>query len=237
MVTGGLRFYGHTIGILMVNTRFPRIIGDIGNANTFSFPVRYIVVKEVTPFNVADQPDRARRTILKPMIESAQELAQEGVNAITTSCGFLALFQKEIANSVDVPVFTSSLMQIPMVNLALGGNRKIGVLTADASSLTKEHLQAVGVDDSISLVIQGLENAPEFSRSIRRNGIDMDVDKVRLEVIERSMKLRESNVGAIVFECSNLPPYAQAVRSATGLPVFDLVSLVNYVHDAVAKSP
>jgi len=131
-VQGGTNLYGFTVGILMLDTRFPRIPGDMGNATTFDFPVRYHRVTGASPDRVVRQ---GQRELLPAFVEGARFLEREGVRAITTNCGFLAKFQPELAASVSVPVFTSSLLLVPLVQRMLPAGRAVGVLTVNAASL------------------------------------------------------------------------------------------------------
>jgi Asp/Glu/hydantoin racemase len=229
-VRGGSTLYGHTIGIIVLDTRFPRLPGDIGNASTWPFPVRYCVVPQATPERVVRQHAAG---LLAPFITAAHELVRDGVRAITTSCGFLSLYQREIAASVSVPVFTSSLLQIPLVARLLRPEQKVGVLTIDARHLTQAHLQAVGIED-MPLVIAGLETEKELTRVLIDNELELDPQKAEAEMVHvaRHMLADHPDVGAIVLECTNMPPYAQAVQRATGLPVFDIVTLTRWVYQA-----
>ncbi|MCK5204007.1 MAG: aspartate/glutamate racemase family protein, partial [Desulfobacterales bacterium] len=113
ILQGGPNIYGFAIGILSLDSNFAKVPGHIKNATTFDFPVTYKIIKDARIPELMGQPDR---TLLEPFIEAARELIRdEGVRAITGSCGFLAVFQKEIADAVDVPVFISSLIQVPIV--------------------------------------------------------------------------------------------------------------------------
>lgn len=234
MVEGRRTIYGEVIGIIMLDTHFPRIPGDAGNATTYDFPVRFKVVKGASIERVMHKADP---TLLQPFIQAAQQLENEGVRAITTTCEFLAMFQEDIADAVSVPVFTSSLMLVPMVYRMLKKRQKVGVITGNSRLLTEKHLRGAGIDSSIPVVIAGLENEEEFCTSILRDGSTMHVEKVESEVVKVSKQLISKNpdIGAIVFSCGNLPPYASAVQEATGLPVFDISTLVNMVHDAVVR--
>lgn len=234
-VRGGRNVYGVPIGILMLDTRFPRVPGDIGNAETFPFPVLYRRVPGAWVPRVVQEGDPA---LLEPFIEAARELERDGVAAITTGCGFLAKFQRQIAAALRVPFFSSSLMQIPLVAAMLPPGRKIGVLTVDARSLTREHLEGAGVPPSIPLVIRGLEAEAEFSRVILGDEPVLDVARARAEHVRvaRRMVEEEPAVGAIVLECTNMPPYAADIQAATGLPVFDIQTLIRFVHAAVAQT-
>ena len=224
--------YGEILGVLMLDTVFPRIPGDIGNARSFDFPVRYHVVRNATPERVAAKTDPA---LLQPFVEAAKQLEAEGVRAITTSCGFLALWQKELAAAVSIPVLTSSLLQVPMA-WEITGKRPVGIITAKSENLTKAHLASVGVDmEEISFHVTGLDDASEFTRTFIRNMPELDVEAVRTEVVERAKKLVENNpeIGAFVLECTNLPPYAKDIRVVTGRPVFDILTLCRYAVQAV----
>ena len=234
-VIGGRTHYGEAIGIITLDTTFPRIPGDIGNASTFSFPVKLRTVKGASIDRVVKQGDR---TLLEPFIDTAKGLEKEGVRAVTTTCGFLALFQDEIAASVRIPVFTSSLMQVPLVYKMLGKGHKVGIVTADSDSLSQKHLTAAGIDPSIPLAIAGMQDQKEFSRLLG-NESELEPDKIEAEIVNVAKKLASENsdMGAFVLECANLPPYSSAIQRATGLPVFDLVTLTNYVYMAVVSRP
>lgn len=232
-IKGGKNLYGHSIGILILETRFPRIPGDMGNAMTWDFPVLYRTVKAATP-------DRAVRKgaqgLLEPFLREARALEKAGVRAITTNCGFLALFQDKMAASVQVPVFTSSLMQVPLVSRMLKPSQKVGILTIDSTSLTRRHLKAVGADQ-VPHVVQGTEKGREFSRVILGDELEMDIRQAREDLVQAAleMKKRHPEVGAMVLECTNMPPFAAAIQRAVKLPVFDIYTLVLMVHHAVIR--
>ena len=233
IVKGGRTTYGFSIGVIMLNTRFPRLLGDIGNANTFDFPVLYRMVHNANPSRVVrEQADG----LLDDFLEAAFELSAGGVGGITTSCGFMALHQKTIAAQIPVPVFTSSLMQIPLVQAMLQPHQKVGVITADSRYLTPQHFRGVGVVKA-QVVVRGLETGKELHRVLLGNREELDVEQAEADMLEVARELVSSHpeVGAIVLECTNMPPYAQKVKSVTGLPVFDLVTLTNFVHQAVAS--
>jgi aspartate/glutamate racemase len=221
------------IGILMLRTQFPRIPGDIGNATTWDFPVLYKIVKKATPDHVVR---REASGLLEPFVTGAQELEKEGVAAITTTCGFLALFQKEMASAVNIPVFTSSLMQVPLAYLMIKPSQKVGIVTVHSKSLTKRHLSCVGADQ-VPNVIYGTEGEEEFSRVILEDQMELNVDKSRDELVRVSKRMisEHPEVGAIVLECTNMPPYAAAIQRQINLPIFDIYTLVMMVYHAVVK--
>src|SRR5919109_3598562 len=153
-VQGGYNLYGFSVGVLMLDTQFPRIPGDMGNATTFPFPVRYHRVPGASPDLVVRQ---GSRQLLPAFIEGARFLAREGVQAITTNCGFLARFQRELAASVSVPVFTSSLLLVPLVHRMLPPGRRVGIMSVDATALGPEHLAGAGIGADVPIAVAGLE--------------------------------------------------------------------------------
>jgi Asp/Glu/hydantoin racemase len=231
IVKGGRTNYGEAIGILMLDTKFPRIPGDIGNALTFDFPVKYKKVKGATSQRVVREADPS---LIAPFIEAARELEEEGVSAITTSCGFLAIFHEYLADAVSIPVFTSSLLQVPIVFRMLKKGQKVGIMTASKPHLTELHFKGAGIKD-IPLVIYGMEEQEEFPAVFLDQKETLDIEKAESEMVQVATKMVSENpdVGAIVFECTNMPPFRKAVQQAVNLPVFDIVTLMNYVHDSV----
>jgi len=228
-VIGGFNQYGFTIGILMLDTRFPRIVGDMGNAATFDFPVRYHRVTGADPDLVVR---RGASGLLPSFVEGARALEREGVSAITTNCGFLVKFQRELCAAVTVPVFTSSLLLVPLVHRMLAPRRRVGILTVNAGTLTPEHLEGAGVGPDIPIAVAGLETEKEFTRVLLGDELELDVDAARDEhaKVARRLVAEHPDIGAIVLECTNMPPYTLDIQRATGRPVFDVVSLVRMVH-------
>lgn len=234
MVYGYSTNYGQSIGILMLKTHFPRIPGDIGNATTFPFPVVYRVVEAANPNSVVNDP---QSEVIDQFIEAAKELVEEGVRAIVTSCGFTAVFHDRLAAAVDVPVFSSSLVQLGLVHSMLKPSQKVGVITANAPKLTEGHFKGAGVAH-VPRVVVGLEESPFFKNMLIGDGgheIDVEATKRDMQEVARKLVQDHPEVGAIVLECTNMPPFAKAVQEATGLPVFDIVTLTKYVHSAVTQ--
>ncbi|WP_170336568.1 aspartate/glutamate racemase family protein [Ruegeria arenilitoris] len=222
---GGKSIYGASVGILMLDAQFPRIPGDMGNALTWPFPVLYRIVRDASPDRVVRH--RAEG-MLEVFIDAAQELVRDGVDGITTNCGFLSLFQKELAQAVPVPVVTSSLMQVEMVNRILPEGKRAGVLTISASTLTKDHLLSANVP--LDTPIGTTEGGHEFTRAILGNELRLDVQKAREDNVQAARALVSDNpgLGAIVLECTNMCPYASDIQQATRLPVFSIVSFIKW---------
>ncbi|HET8999843.1 MAG TPA: aspartate/glutamate racemase family protein [bacterium] len=231
-VRGGRNLYGHPIGVLVLDTAFPRIPGDIGHAGTFPFPVLYHKVRNASPSRVVRESDPA---LLDGFIQGARTLEAAGVLAITTSCGFLAMFQRQLAESVRVPVFSSALQLVPLVSRMLAPDRAVGILTVEGRALGPRHLAGAGIAEDVPVVIWGLERGQAFTPVLLDNELELDVDAARRENVEaaREMVERHPEVGAIVLECTNMPPYAAAIREATGLPVFDITTLMRMVYAAL----
>jgi hypothetical protein len=231
-VRGGFNQYGFTVGILMLDTQFPRIPGDMGNAQTFPYPVRYHRVTGAAPDLVVR---RGAEGLLPAFVEGAKALEREGVGAITTNCGFLIKYQDALARSVRVPVFTSSLLLVPLVHRMLPPGERVGVMTVNAGSLTPEHLRGAGIGPEMPIAVVGMETEKEFTHALLDNQLELDVDLAREEHVRvaRRFVAEHPDIGAIVLECTNMPPYTADIQRQTGRPVFDIVTLVTMVHGAL----
>jgi len=236
-VHGGKNIYGEIIGIIMGERTFPRIPGDMGNTTTFGFPVRLYVAKGI------DVSTRMRlfsgsAEFIKSFIQAAKQLEEIGVKAITSNCGFIVQYQDIISNSVNISVFTSSLLQIPLVYKMLNKDQIIGILTADGSpkGLGKQHLKAAGAKD-IPVMIRGMENAEGF-KALNENKGTIYPEKIKKELVSTAKDLIKDypKIGAIVLECANMPTYSKFIQEATKLPVFDFVTLTNWVYSAIVKN-
>jgi hypothetical protein len=228
--------HGTAIGVICLDTSFTKIPGHIRNRATFGFPVVYHVVSGATPERVVTRPDPA---LLQPFIQAAVQLEAAGVSAITSACGFLALFQAELASAVAIPLYSSSLMQVPMVHRMLAAGRAVGILTASASSLSPAHLAGVGTG-SVPVRIAGMAEQPEFREVILEGKRDqLDPQRLGSEVLGVAEGLlRDSpDVGALVLECTDLVPFAHDIQARTGLPVFDIVTLTGLVHASLNRRP
>ncbi|MEJ2165035.1 MAG: aspartate/glutamate racemase family protein [Desulfobacterales bacterium] len=235
ILKGGTNLCGIPIGILCLETYYGRPPGHIRNASTFRFPVLYRVVEGATARRVVKE---AAPELLNPFIKAARELEREGVMAVTGSCGFLALFQNELADSVDIPVYTSSLIQIPMVYRMLRRSQKVGILTASAGTLTDAHLKAVGAE-GVPVCVAGMDDRKEFCEVViegRRS--ELDIARLAAEVLAVVDALAENNpeMGALVIECTDLPPFAHLIQEKVHLPVFDIVTLTNMVYETLVRT-
>ena len=225
MQRGGKTVFGASVGILMLETRFPRIPGDIGNALTWGFPVQYRVVRGATPDNVVRKDPRL---LVDDFIEAGQELVRTGCDGITTNCGFLSLIQDQVKEALGVPVATSSLMQVPMVQNLLPAGQRVGVITISKETLTEANLPAAGAP--LDTPIVGTDGGRCFTRDVLGDAIEIDFDACRLDLQDAAQDMANTypDVGAIVLECTNMVPYAQDIRRMTGLPVFSIYTFVNW---------
>lgn len=231
---GGQNICGTSIGVLALESYFPKPPGHIKNPSSLPFTMMYEMLDGITVPELLGNPTGE---MLDRLITAAKRLEAKGVRAITGSCGFLALFQKELSEAVSVPVFVSSLIQVPMVYQMT--QAPVGVVTASAPALTEKHLQGVGAA-GVPIVVQGLEHTDEFATVILRNERnDMDLAKVEAEVISAGHDLlrREPAIKAVVLECTDLPPYADRLQCAWQRPVFDLITLSDMVNSAVLRAP
>lgn len=234
LLEGGRTLYGLAVGILMLDTVAPRLVGDVGNAATWPFPVHYHVVSGADPSRIMGKdPDP---TLLDPFVAGARELERLGVGAITTSCGFLAIFQRELQRAVSVPVLTSALLQVPRVARLVAPGKRIGILT-ERPNLTERHFNGVGWSArDVPVAVTAMRDGAYFPTVYIDNIREADPDRLEADMIEMSERAvsEHPDVRAIVLECTNFVPFAQTVRRVTGLPVFDLYTLVTYVRLATS---
>ena len=228
---GGKQLYGARIGILMLETRFPRIPGDPGNGLTWPFPVLWKVVRGATPDRVVRHKSAG---LIDAFLDAAAELVELGADGITTTCGFLSLYQRELAAHVGVPVAASSLMQLPLIERMLPPGRRAGVLTISAASLTRDHLLATGADPDTPVV--GTDDGREFTRAILGDEDRLDVAAAERDIIDAGDRLiaRHPETGAVLLECTNMVPYAAALSERLRLPVYSIYSFVTWFHAGLA---
>ncbi len=225
--------FGQAIGILLIECDAPFVPGDVGNATTFDYPVRYKPIYGWTFEQLYTQDQSMKDKV----IEMAKELEAEGVRAITGDCGYMAQYQEDLANAVDIPVFMSSLMQVPFISRMLKKGEKVGVLCANSEGLADSLLRSVGIDESCPIAVSGLEKKPHFHSTVVVEDGNIDTELMEKEVVEAALELieRDPSVKAILLECSMLPPYSKAVQEATGLPVFDFITMIDHVYSSVVQ--
>lgn len=231
----GQNISGYGIGILHLDdVWYPMMPGNVVNAWTYKFPVRFKAVKGLDTPTLHSGDPKAYEEVLK----AARELQQEGVRAIAGACGFFGHFQRRLADDMQIPVGLSSLIQIPWIRSMGKREMKIGILTANASALGQRILASCGIEDADNLVIADLRYGEHFSAIMEDRGI-FDHSRVRDEVVAAAKKLVQENpdINVILLECSDMPPYAAAVQNAVKLPVFDFITMINYLNQGTMQRP
>lgn len=224
------RFFGAPIGVMLLDDVSPYIPGSVGNAGTFSQPVRYRTMPGVTgELVLGPDADKCESVV----VETAMLLASEGARMITANCGYTARFQHAVSKSVDVPVLLSPLLMVPFLERMLPAGKNLGILTGDPATLTEEFLAATNLTEAFGrgrIVVGGLDDAPVFLAAYQDCVGEADVPAMTREVVGAAKALVDHgpDIGFLLLECSEFPPYAEAVQQATGVPVFDYTSLVEF---------
>ncbi len=211
------------------------LAGNSTNRATYDFPVMMRRVRGANIRTILESPDRS---VLETMIGEIRDMVRLGVRAITTSCGFNAIFQEEMARAAGVPVFASSLLQVPLA-LRISGGRPVAVITAKKGALRREHFAASGIPEGAPVRIFGLEECPQWGRIFTDPEGEVDLEEVRREVAGTALRAvgEVPDLGAFVLECTDLPPFSEEIRRRTGVPVFDFVTLVRHVASTLGIGP
>ncbi|HLI37187.1 MAG TPA: aspartate/glutamate racemase family protein [Streptosporangiaceae bacterium] len=221
---------GADVGVILLDTDLPRPPGDVGNARSFDFPVHYEVAPGASPERVVEL---SASGLLEHFVDAGRRLAGRGARALTTCCGFLAIYQRELAARLDVPVATSSLLQVPLVLRMLADDARVGLITINGASLGPAHFAGAGITEAelSRVTVIGLEHTEHFYPVIIGGKGDLDVRRAEAEVVAAAAGAvkRKPSIAAFVLECTNLPPYSRAIRAATGRPVWDALTLINWL--------
>lgn len=235
-ITKGQLFSGHTVGILVQDVHYPLVPGNVVNAYTYDFPVR---------FEVVDGANQARMhtgdpTLVPALVETANKLEREGCRAVCAACGYFGHFQKRVADQVNIPVYLSSIVQIPWIRVGLKSNQKIGIICADRKNLTRELFEACSVseEDYNRCCIIGAGDQPEFSALLERRGhFDNSILRRELITLAKQLVAENPDIGAMLLECSDMPPYSADIQRELKMPVYDFITMIKYVHSVVAQRP
>ena len=229
---------GRPVGILkweaghgVTLSQLEQMPGNVMHPETFAFPVQF---REVPGACYGTLIEHFDPSLVPRSIQVARELAAAGAKFISTSCGFNIIMQVELADAVDLPVCTSSLLQVPVVLRMLKQGAAVGILTADRKHLTEAHLRQAGITADMPVYIAGIEDVGEFQKVRQDPAAILDEDRFRQEVIGavRSLIERHPMIRAIVLECTDLPPCSEAIRRELGIPVFDYVTMLNWLNAA-----
>ena len=222
---------GHAVGILLLDYKGPFVPGDVGNATSYDYPVIFRTVPKATSARVFSGDPELEAAV----IEAAKALEAEGVKGISSDCGYFVNYQDAVAKAVKVPVYLSSLLQLPFISACIGRERSIGVICANAAALGNRVLEMTGLGSNRDVFIKGMRDEPVFGSSVTGDCAQLDPEVLEAEVVgvAKQMVRERPEMGAILIECSMLPPYAKAVQDATGLPVFDFITMIDY-HERAA---
>jgi len=223
---------GHAVGILLLDYKGPFVPGDVGNATSYDYPVLFRTVPKATSARVfAGDPE-----LEAAVIEAAKALEAQGVKGISSDCGYFINYQDAVAKAVKVPVYLSSLLQLPFISACIGRKRPIGVICANATALGNRVLEMTGLGSEREVFIKGMRDEPIFGSSVTGDCLQLDPDAIEAEVVgvAKRMVSERPELGAFLIECSMLPPYSKAVQDATGLPVFDFLTMIDY-HEKAAQ--
>lgn len=233
----GRRAYGMGLGIMLLDDLFPGFPGDVRNASAYPFPIQYEVVTDVDGYKLVVEEDKS--PCLPPIIAAAKNLEQMGCRAIAAECGYFAYFQKDVAKAVDVPVFMSSLLQVPFAQQLIGHDKLVGIMCASKNFLGDRHLEQVGVKPGSNYVIAGAMDEYECQqfRNLWHSDYRAEIpeayyDKAEEEIVAMAVDYvkRYPDIGALVFECTGFQPFARAVQRAVERPVFSWGTLLDYAY-------
>jgi len=229
--------YGMGLGIIILDEVYPGFPGDVRNASAFPFPVQYEIVEGVDIPALVWADDKS--PCLEPIQRAAKKLERMGVRAIAAECGYFAWFQKAIAGTVDVPVFMSSLLQVPLAQQLIGPQKAVGIMVAQREFMTDAHLEAVGVQMGSNYVVAGAEDdyeCPEFGNlwnaDIRPDPAMASYDKAEVDFVAACVDFYQEhpNMGAMMLECTGMQPFARAIQRQIDIPIFSWGTLLDYAY-------
>ena len=228
----GQAIAGAAIGILVLDLWYPLLPGNVANASTYNYPVMYKVMKG-TSIPMIHSADPA---LLDHIIEAGRELIQQGARAIVGACGYFANYQTEAAKALNVPVFLSSMLQVPLIEKALKPDQRVGILCAKESALSDSTLTECGITDRSRIVVRGAQDIPDFRGVLDCTG---EFDSRQLEqdlvLLADSFVKDHPEIGSILLECSDMPPYARAIQNRLKMPVFDFITLIDWIYHSVVR--
>lgn len=231
------RCYGMGLGIMICDDVYPGFPGDVRNPSAFPFPIQYEIVEGVDLQALVWAQDKS--PCLQPILRAARKLEAMGCRAIAAECGYYAYFQREIAAAVRVPVFLSSLLQVPLAQQVVGEGRVVGVLVALKKQLTERHLTAVGIRPGSNFVVAGAEDdgrCPEFDHlwveALQTDPPAAFYGKTEREFVAVAVDFYRAHpdMGAMVLECTGMQPFARALQREIDIPIFSWGTLLDYAY-------
>jgi hypothetical protein len=232
--------YGMGLGIILLNDAYPGFPGDVRNASAFPYPIQYEIAEGVTNKTLVydKNPAQCREAVIK----AAKKLERLGVRAVAAECGYFAFFQKDVSEALDIPVFMSSLLQVPFIQQVIGPKKSVGIICAQKQFLSEQHLLNVGIDPNSSYKIAGSQDeygVTEFDNlwnpNVRPAVPEASYTKAESQMVSCAERFVAENpdIGAIMLECTGMQPFARAVQRAVDLPVFSWGTLLDYAYSVV----
>ena len=226
--------YGRPLGIISLDEFIPCPPGTPGNPTTFAHPVIYEVVEDVDIGSLIglNTPDSSQA-----FLEAGRVLADKGVAAIAGNCGLMIVHQAALAKALSVPVLMSSLLQLPLIAAMIGPRAKVGILASSRNNLKTEHLLMATHGADIPVAIASMDGKPSFREGMATGMLDSEKAEPEVVAVAQALVAENPDVRAILLECVDLPPYAHAVQEATGLPVFDITTLIGLALSGLVRRP
>jgi hypothetical protein len=234
------RAYGMGLGIILLDDVYPGFPGDVRNASAYPFPIQYEVAEGVDIHRLVVGEDKS--PCLEPVLAAARKLEWMGCRAIAAECGYFAYFQGEVAQSVQVPVFMSSLLQVPLAQTLIGTDQVVGILMSQERHLTDRHLSSVGIEPGSNYVVAGAMDdgrCPEFdhlwTERLRTSPPSAVFETAEREFLAVASGFFEEypNMGAMVLECTGFPPFARALQRIIDIPILSWGTLLDYAYSVV----
>jgi Asp/Glu/hydantoin racemase len=234
--TEGQLMNGFPVGILQLYAHLPFFPGNVSNAYTYDFPVKFLHVQGTGIDNIL----AGDMSVLENIIAAAKQLERDGCRVICANCGFFGHYQRAVADQLDVPVYLSSLIQASWALTALKSTEKLGILTANRNNLTEAMFESCGVNQEMQkrCVVYGAQDCEEFSHILTGKG-GLDYNRVGDELMALAHKLVAENpdVGALLLECTDMPPYSYRLQAELNMPIYDAITLIKYAKSTVTQMP
>ncbi len=234
--TEGQLMNGFPVGILQLYAHLPFFPGNVSNAYTYDFPVKFLHVEGSGIDNIL----AGDMSLVDNIVKAARQLEMDGCRVICANCGFFGHFQKVVADQIDIPVYLSSLIQASWALISMKSNQKLGILTANKNNLTEAMFESCGVTKQMQerCVVYGAQDCEEFPHILTGVG-GLDYDKVGNEIVGLAHQMVEENpdVAAILLECTDMPPYSHRIQAELNMPVYDAITLIRYAKTIVTQTP
>lgn len=233
VIKGGKAIYGAETGIVMLDCRFPRPPGDPGNARSFSYPVQYEIVELA---ETGALTHKGTGEAVEKLFQAVKKLEQRGCKCVATSCGLLIPYQKQLAQRAGIPVASSALMLLPLLLELIGERKKIAIVVSSRTKAVNDYLGIFTEEKRERCVLLTMEACPEFMRSIMSfsEPYRLDTELIETELLNLCAEaVEKQEIGLFLIECTNLAPYSPALRRHLGLPVFDILGLIDFLHSSV----